>query len=118
MFSILIFIGHGPPSALAGDLDFDFECTNRTMSDFSNQRFSACYSAIPNKELYSSSRSMDSVASKTLVSGSGPNMIGVGIFFQQETDGKVYAKTVFSGGSAERDGFSFSVSIQVFPQTE
>ena len=47
---------------------------------------------------------MDSVASKTLVSGSGPNMIGVGVFFQQESDGKVYAKTVVSGGSAERDG--------------
>jgi hypothetical protein len=31
-------------------------------------------------------------------------MIGVGIFFQQESDGKVYAKTVVSGGSAERDG--------------
>ena len=74
------------------------------MSDFSNHRFSSGHNTIPNKELYSSARSMDSVASKTLVSGSGPNMIGVGVFFQQESDGKVYAKTVVSGGSAERDG--------------
>jgi len=31
-------------------------------------------------------------------------MSGVGIFFQQEPDGKVYVKTIVSGGSAERDG--------------
>ena len=31
-------------------------------------------------------------------------MSGVGIFFQQEGDGKVYVKTIVSGGSAERDG--------------
>lgn len=29
---------------------------------------------------------------------------GVGIFFQQDTDGKVFVKSVVSGGSAERDG--------------
>jgi hypothetical protein len=55
-------------------------------------------------ELYSSARSIDSQVSRTLGGGSGPNMSGVGIFFQQESDGKVYVKTIVSGGSAERDG--------------
>ncbi len=29
---------------------------------------------------------------------------GVGVFFQQESDGNVYVKTIVSGGAAERDG--------------
>eukprot|EP00295_Goniomonas_pacifica_P020177 CAMPEP_0175847942 /NCGR_PEP_ID=MMETSP0107_2-20121207/23637_1 /TAXON_ID=195067 ORGANISM="Goniomonas pacifica, Strain CCMP1869" /NCGR_SAMPLE_ID=MMETSP0107_2 /ASSEMBLY_ACC=CAM_ASM_000203 /LENGTH=367 /DNA_ID=CAMNT_0017162821 /DNA_START=7 /DNA_END=1110 /DNA_ORIENTATION=- len=33
----------------------------------------------------------------------GANQAGVGIFFQQESDGRVYVKTIVSGGSAERD---------------
>lgn len=55
-------------------------------------------------DLYSSIRSMDSVASRALAPGNAPHMSGVGIFFQQESDGKVYVKTIVSGGSAERDG--------------
>eukprot|EP00961_Rhodomonas_salina_P276169 3731053-Rhodomonas_salina.1 len=55
-------------------------------------------------DLYSSARSIDSQVSRTLGGGSGPHMSGVGIFFQQESDGKVYVKTIVSGGSAERDG--------------
>mmetsp|Transcript_12347 Transcript_12347/g.19468 ORF Transcript_12347/g.19468 Transcript_12347/m.19468 type:complete len:306 (+) Transcript_12347:109-1026(+) len=54
--------------------------------------------------LYSSARSMDSQISRSLGIGTGPHMSGVGIFFQQESDGKVYVKTIVSGGSAERDG--------------
>jgi len=34
----------------------------------------------------------------------GSVQAGVGIFFQQESDGNVYIKTIVSGGSAERDG--------------
>jgi len=52
-------------------------------------------------DLYSSMDSMASRASRSLNTGSAS---GVGIFFQQESDGKVYVKTIVSGGSAERDG--------------
>eukprot|EP00288_Rhodomonas_lens_P008933 CAMPEP_0177741890 /NCGR_PEP_ID=MMETSP0484_2-20121128/28352_1 /TAXON_ID=354590 /ORGANISM="Rhodomonas lens, Strain RHODO" /LENGTH=381 /DNA_ID=CAMNT_0019256153 /DNA_START=145 /DNA_END=1288 /DNA_ORIENTATION=- len=52
-------------------------------------------------DLYSSARSIDSQVSRTLGGGSGPHMSGVGIFFQQESDGKVYVKTIVV---AERDG--------------
>jgi len=55
-------------------------------------------------DLYSSSLSIDSVASRALAPGNAPHMSGVGIFFQQEGDGRVYVKTIVSGGSAERDG--------------
>ena len=55
-------------------------------------------------DIYSSIRSVDSIASRSLAGGSAPHMSGVGIFFQQEGDSKVYAKTIVSGGSAERDG--------------
>jgi len=55
-------------------------------------------------DLYSSIRSIDSVASRSLAGGNAPHLSGVGIFFQQEGDGKVYIKTIVSGGSAERDG--------------
>eukprot|EP00960_Hanusia_phi_P038704 753557-Hanusia_phi.AAC.5 len=56
------------------------------------------------EDLYSSQRSIDSVASRSLLTGNGTGMSGVGIFFQQEADGKVYVRTIVSGGSAERDG--------------
>ncbi|EKX37354.1 hypothetical protein GUITHDRAFT_165492 [Guillardia theta CCMP2712] len=56
------------------------------------------------EDLYSSQRSIDSVASRSLLTGNGTGMSGVGIFFQQEGDGKVYVRTIVSGGSAERDG--------------
>jgi len=52
-------------------------------------------------DLYSSMDSMASRASRSLQTGSAS---GVGVFFQQESDGKVYVKTIVSGGSAERDG--------------
>ena len=55
-------------------------------------------------DIYSSIRSVDSIASRSLAGGSAPHMSGVGIFFQQEGDSKVYAKTIVSGGSAECDG--------------
>ena len=55
-------------------------------------------------DLYSSIRSVDSIGTRSLAGGSAPHMSGVGIFFQQESDGKVYVKTIVSGGSAERDG--------------
>mmetsp|Transcript_4140 Transcript_4140/g.9819 ORF Transcript_4140/g.9819 Transcript_4140/m.9819 type:complete len:385 (-) Transcript_4140:223-1377(-) len=54
------------------------------------------------QDLYSSVRSNDSMMSRSMQGG--PHMSGVGIFFQQEPDGKVYVKTIVSGGSAERDG--------------
>mmetsp|Transcript_68062 Transcript_68062/g.168163 ORF Transcript_68062/g.168163 Transcript_68062/m.168163 type:complete len:385 (+) Transcript_68062:174-1328(+) len=57
------------------------------------------------QDIYSSVRSNDSVLSRSIhPTGAGPGMSGVGIFFQQEPDGKVYVKTIVSGGSAERDG--------------
>jgi hypothetical protein len=41
------------------------------------------------QDLYSSVRSNDSMMSRSLANG--PHMSGVGIFFQQEPDGKVTA---------------------------
>ena len=55
-------------------------------------------------DLYSSIRSVDSIGTRSLAGGIAPHMSGVGIFFQQESDGKVYVNTIVSGGSAERDG--------------
>jgi hypothetical protein len=55
-------------------------------------------------DLYSSIRSVDSIGTRSLAGGNAPHMSGVGIFFQQESDGKVYVNTIVSGGSAERDG--------------
>ena len=59
-------------------------------------------------DLYSSMDSMASRASRSLNTGGAA---GVGIFFQQESDGKVYVKTIVSGGSAERDGLRLPASI-------
>ena len=55
-------------------------------------------------DLYSSIRSVDSIGTRSLAGGNAPHMSGVGIFFQQESDGKVYVNTIVSGGSAERNG--------------
>jgi hypothetical protein len=55
-------------------------------------------------DVYSSIRSVDSIGTRSLAGGIAPHMSGVGIFFQQESDGKVYVNTIVSGGSAERDG--------------
>ena len=38
------------------------------------------------------------------MTGRGSVQAGVGVFFQQESDGNVYIKTIVSGGSAEREG--------------
>ena len=64
----------------------------------------ACASMHRADDLYSSINSVNSMASRSLGGGHAPGMSGVGIFFQQESDGKVYIKTIVSGGSAERDG--------------
>ena len=59
-------------------------------------------------DIYSSIRSVDSIGTRSLAGGIAPHMSGVGIFFQQESDGKVYVNTarraLVSGGSGERDG--------------
>mmetsp|Transcript_43732 Transcript_43732/g.64188 ORF Transcript_43732/g.64188 Transcript_43732/m.64188 type:complete len:358 (-) Transcript_43732:587-1660(-) len=46
------------------------------------------------------------ISTKDMFSGEsgGSVQAGVGIFFQQESDGNVYVKTIVSGGAAERDG--------------
>ena len=52
----------------------------------------------------STNRSM--MSTKDMFSGEsgGSVQAGVGVFFQQESDGNVYIKTIVSGGAAERDG--------------
>jgi len=45
-----------------------------------------------------------SIMTVILYCNRGSVQAGVGIFFQQETDGNVYIKTIVSGGAAERDG--------------